>query len=144
MVGIDLEKALDNPGSEYDMVLRPGDVLTIPEYINTVKINGAVMYPNTVLYEKGANLRHYVDQAGGYGYLAKKKKVYVIYLNGNVSKFKWNSHKTIEPGCEIIIPSKEPKRAGMDTLEFLRMSSSLTTLTALIATTVRLSQDAKK
>ncbi len=143
MVGIDLEKALDSPGSEYDMVLREGDVLIIPEYINTVKVNGAVMYPNTVLYEKGAGLRHYVDQAGGYGYLAKKKKAYVIYLNGTVSKFKRSSHKTIEPGCEIIIPSKEPKGAGMEMAEFLRMSTSLTTLTALMATTIRLSKDAK-
>ena len=52
-VGINLEKALQNPGSDYDMVLREGDMLYVPEYVSTVKISGAVMYPNTVLYKAG-------------------------------------------------------------------------------------------
>ena len=73
-VGINLEKAISNPGSDFDLVLREGDVLFIPEYINTVKISGAVMYPNTVLYKRGESLRYYINQAGGYGNLAKKKK----------------------------------------------------------------------
>ena len=83
-VGIDLEKALANPKSDYDLVLREGDVLYIPEYVNTVKISGSVMYPNTVVYQKGKNLKFYINQAGGYGNMAKKKKVYVVYMNGTV------------------------------------------------------------
>lgn len=62
-VGIDLEKALANPKSDFDLVLREGDVLYIPEYVNTVKISGSVMYPNTVVYQKGKNLKFYINQA---------------------------------------------------------------------------------
>ncbi len=110
-VGINLEKAISNPGSDFDLVLREGDVLFIPEYINTVKISGAVMYPNTVLYKRGESLRYYINQAGGYGNLAKKKKAYVVYMNGTVSRLKSRDKKAIEPGCEIIVPSKE-ERSG--------------------------------
>ena len=109
-VGIDLEKALANPKSDFDLVLREGDVLYIPEYVNTVKISGSVMYPNTVVYQKGKNLKFYINQAGGYGNMAKKKKVYVVYMNGTVSRLKARNASAIEPGCEIIVPSKAEKK----------------------------------
>ena len=123
-VGINLEKAISNPGSDFDLVLREGDVLFIPEYINTVKISGAVMYPNTVLYKRGESLRYYINQAGGYGNLAKKKKAYVVYMNGTVSRLKSRDKKAIEPGCEIIVPSKEEKKR-MSTAEILGMHNRL-------------------
>lgn len=136
-VGINLEKAISNPGSDFDLVLREGDVLFIPEYINTVKISGAVMYPNTVLYKRGESLRYYINQAGGYGNLAKKKKVYVVYMNGTVSRLKSRDKKAIEPGCEIIVPSKEEKKR-MSTAEILDMGSTTASIAAMIATMVNL------
>lgn len=136
-VGINLEKAISNPGSDFDLVLREGDVLFIPEYINTVKISGAVMYPNTVLYKRGESLRYYINQAGGYGNLAKKKKAYVVYMNGTVSRLKSRDKKAIEPGCEIIIPSKEEKKR-MSTAEILGMGSTTASIAAMIATMVNL------
>ena len=136
-VGINLEKAISNPGSDFDMVLREGDVLFIPEYINTVKISGAVMYPNTVLYKRGESLRYYINQAGGYGNLAKKKKAYVVYMNGTVSRLKSRDKKAIEPGCEIIVPSKEEKKR-MSTAEILGMGSTTASIAAMIATMVNL------
>ena len=72
-VGIELEKALVNPGSDEDMVLREGDVLFVPKYVSTVTINGAVMYPNTILYQKGSSLSYYIEQAGGFGNRALKR-----------------------------------------------------------------------
>ena len=134
-VGINLEKAISNPGSDFDLVLREGDVLFIPEYINTVKISGAVMYPNTVLYKRGESLRYYINQAGGYGNLAKKKKAYVVYMNGTVSRLKSRDKKAIEPGCEIIVPSKEEKKR-MSTAEILGMGSTTASIAAMIATMV--------
>ena len=134
-VGIDLEKALAQPGSDFDLVLREGDLLFVPEYINTVKISGAVMYPNTVLYQKGKNMKHYINQAGGYANLAKKKKAYVIYMNGTVSRLKVGSNSAIEPGCEIIIPSKEEKK-HLSTAEILSMGSTTASLAAVIASLV--------
>jgi len=136
-VGINLEKAISNPGSDFDLVLREGDVLFIPEYINTVKISGAVMYPNTVLYKRGESLRYYINQAGGYGNLAKKKKAYVVYMNGTVSRPKSRDKKAIEPGCEIIVPSKEEKKR-MSTAEILGMGSTTASIAAMIATMVNL------
>jgi len=136
-VGINLEKAISNPGSDFDLVLREGDVLFIPEYINTVKISGAVMYPNTVLYKRGESLRYYINQAGGYGNLAKKKKAYVVYMNGTVSRLKSRDKKAIEPGCEIIVPSKKEKKR-MSTAEILGMGSTTASIAAMIATMVNL------
>ena len=66
-VGIQLDKAIENPGSDYDMILRDGDRIIVPQYINTVKISGDVLYPNTVLYKKGEKAKYYVNQAGGFG-----------------------------------------------------------------------------
>ena len=132
-VGIDLEKALANPKSDYDLVLREGDVLYIPEYVNTVKISGSVMYPNTVVYQKGKNLKFYINQAGGYGNMAKKKKVYVVYMNGTVSRLKARNASAIEPGCEIIVPSKAEKK-HMAMAEILGISSTTATIAAMVAT----------
>lgn len=132
-VGIDLEKALANPKSDFDLVLREGDVLYIPEYVNTVKISGSVMYPNTVVYQKGKNLKFYINQAGGYGNMAKKKKVYVVYMNGTVSRLKARNASAIEPGCEIIVPSKAEKK-HMAMVEILGISSTTATIAAMVAT----------
>ena len=99
-VGIHLDEALKNPGSDYDMVLREGDILFIPEYVSTVKINGAVMYPNTVLYKEGENSRFYINQAGGYATNAKKRDAFVVYMNGTVSRIRSGSKTAIEPGPE--------------------------------------------
>ncbi|MDR1896640.1 MAG: SLBB domain-containing protein [Prevotellaceae bacterium] len=109
-IGIELDKALQFPRSDYDLVLREGDRLFIPEYENTVKINGAVMFPNTVTYKQGESLLYYINQAGGYADNAKKRRSFVIYMNGTVSRIKKYDIQAIKPGSEIIIPTKEPSR----------------------------------
>ncbi len=135
-VGIDLECALKNPGSDDDLVLREGDQLFVPEHISTVKINGAVMYPNTVTFKKGKSLKYYINQAGGFGNRAKKRKVYVVYLNGTVSRVRLSS-KAIEPGCEIIVPSKE-RSNRMSAQEILGIGTTTASLAAVIASVINL------
>lgn len=131
-VGIDLEKALKNPGSNDDIVLREGDNLVIPEYNNTVRISGDVMYPNTVTYEDNKSLSHYIEQAGGYGQRAKKSKVYIVYMNGQVKKA--DGRNTIQPGCEIIVPTKEKNSLQLQNiLSIATTSASLATMVASIA-----------
>lgn len=132
-VGVDMQKALANPGSDYDIVLREGDMIYIPEYINTVKITGSVMYPNTVTWENGKKLKHYVNMAGGYGDMAKKRKAYIIYLNGTVARAKKSDSHLIQPGCEIIVPSKKEKKR-MQLAEILGMTSATATMAAMVAT----------
>lgn len=130
-VGINLEKALSNPGSVYDLVLHPGDVLYIPEQQSTVKIAGDVMFPNTVAYEPGKKLSYYIDQAGGYGQSAKKGKAFIVYLNGTVAKAKGSS--PIEPGCQIIVPSKSAN-SGTDWTKVLSFATSFSSVAAMAAT----------
>lgn len=132
-VGIDLEAALANPGGDADLVLREGDVLNIPEYVNTVKINGAVMMPNTVSYRKGEKVSYYLGQAGGYSQHAKKSKKFIIYMNGQVAKVKGSGKDQIEPGCEIIVPNKKQNKANIgNILGYATSFSSLATMAATI------------
>jgi protein involved in polysaccharide export with SLBB domain len=138
-VGITLEKALTNPGSDADLVLREGDELIVPQYVNTVKINGTVMFPNTVLYQKGKRLKHYINQAGGFGQRAQKNKVYVVYMNKTVAQVKGGSSKYIQPGCEIIVPNK-PDKKGMSLGEIIGLSSSIASLGAIVATLLTLTK----
>lgn len=132
-VGIDLEAALANPGGDADLVLREGDVLNIPEYVNTVKINGAVMMPNTVSYRKGEKVSYYLSQAGGYSQHAKKSKKFIIYMNGQVAKVKGSGKDQIEPGCEIVVPNKKQSKANFgNILGYATSFSSLATMAATI------------
>ena len=131
-VGIDLEAALADPGSDADLVLREGDILGVPEYINTVKITGNVMYPNTVTYNPDMTVNDYITQAGGYGYRSKKSKAYIIYLNGNVERAKRFSRNVVEPGCEIVVPQKRTKDGQLQ--EILAISTTAASLGTMIAT----------
>ena len=135
-VGIDLEKALANPGSTADIVLREGDVVFIPKSTNTVKINGAVMVPNTVSYIADKNIDYYLNQAGGYSDNAKKSKKFIVYMNGQVTKVKGSGKKQIEPGCEIIVPSRSKKRTNVG--EILGYATSFSSLGMMIASIANL------
>lgn len=129
-VGIDLELAIKNPGGHADMVLREGDRLIVPQYNGTVKVNGAVMYANTVAFEKGKRASYYIDQAGGYAGDAVKSRAYIIYMNGKVAKLSHGAK--VQPGCEIVIPAKLKRK--MTVAETMSLGSSLSSIAAMIAT----------
>ena len=115
-------------------MLREGDRLVIPEYNNTVRIGGGVMYPNTVSYVEGKPLKYYIDQAGGYAQRAKKKRVYVLYMNGTIKRARAFSGDIIEPGCEVVVPIKEKNTNSLqNTLSIATTSASLATMIASIA-----------
>ena len=129
-VGIDLPEALKHPGGDADIVLREGDRLVVPQYNGTVKVNGAVMYANTVAYEKGKSPAYYIDQAGGFASDAQKSKGYIIYMNGKVAKLGHGAK--VQPGCEIVIPAKLKRKMTM--AEYMSLSSSMSSVAAMIAT----------
>lgn len=133
VVGIELDKALKNPGSDYDVVLREGDYLFIPEYMSTVRITGEVQYPNTVSYMKGKPISYYIEQAGGYSRLAKKNNIYIVHVNGTVSKVKRFKKAEIEPGCQIIVPSKK-ERQPLRLPEIMAIGTSAVSLGTMAAT----------
>lgn len=105
-VAINLKDAMENPGSVSDVVLRDGDILNVPEYVSTIRVSGEVNHPLTLSYEKGKNVKYYIKHAGGYSISARKKGVYIVYMNGNVVNVSRRSKKVVEPGCEIIVPRK--------------------------------------
>lgn len=126
-VGIDLELAMKNPGSSADVVLRAGDKLVVPELSNTVKINGAVMLPNTVAYKDKKSVKYYISQAGGFANNARKSRAFIIYMNGQVAKVKGSGRNMIEPGCEIVVPIKD-KNGRMNFQTILGIASSIGSL----------------
>ncbi len=129
-VGIELDKALANPGCDADITLREGDKIIVPQYNSTVKINGEVMYPNTVGYQKGKKAKYYINQAGGFSNKAKKSQTYILYMNGTVAKVADNAKPM--PGCEIFVPSKSINK--MTTAEKLTIGTSVASIATMIAT----------
>lgn len=132
-VAVNLDKALENPGGVEDVVLREGDRLIVPKYSSTVKISGDVMYPISMNYKKGKSLSYYIKRAGGYGDNARKNRVYAIYMNGAVKQIGGRTSKDIEPGCEIVVPSKKQKRQ-MSTAEVMSMGTSAASIATMIIT----------
>lgn len=139
-VGIDLVKAMENPGSHYDLILRSGDVVDIPKVNNTVTIRGGVLYQNTVSYNPGMKVKDYVAQAGGYVKDAKKNGVYIVYMNGTVATKKHGNLK-VRPGCEIIVPMKNTanrhKMTPTEVMSIATSAASLATMTVSIVSMVK-------
>ena len=136
-VAINLEKAMANPGGLDDVRLREGDELVVPQFSNTVKISGEVMYPISINYEKGKPLSYYIKRAGGYADRAHKSRVYAIYMNGAVEQLGRRSSRSIQPGCEIVVPSK-PQRTKMTTGEIMTIGTSTASIATMIATLVNI------
>ncbi len=136
-LAINLEKAMQNPGSLDDVRLREGDELVVPQFSNTVKISGEVMYPISINYEKGKSLSYYIKRAGGYADRAHKSRVYTIYMNGSVEQLGRRSSRSIQPGCEIVVPTK-PQRNKMTPQEMMTIGTSTASIATMIATLVNI------
>ena len=128
-VGFDLKAALEKPGSPADIILQPGDIITVPEYNGTVQILGSVLYPNAIAYEKGKKLDQYVKAAGGYSPLARRNKVFVLYMNGTAAT---GRNAKIVPGCKIVVPMKS-RQAGVSISEILGITSTTASMASIVA-----------
>ena len=136
-VGIELEKALKNPGTDDDPILREGDRIVVPRYDGTVKINGEVLFPNTVYYKDGKNTDYYINLAGGTTSTGKKSMTVIIYMNGMVARAD-RKHQP-RPGCQIVVPTKS-RRRGMSLPEILSIGSSTASIATMIATIANLTK----
>ncbi len=133
-VGIHLDEALAHPGSTQDIELMDGDRLVIPRFNHTVRISGDVNAPNTVAYDEGKGYKYYIKQAGGFGDRAKKRHTYIIYMNGTMAMAKEGK---IEPGCEVVVPSKAPRNQG-SVAQWLGIGTSFASLGTMFATIAHL------
>ncbi len=134
-IGIDLQKILQNPGGNEDLILDDGDVLRIPKQLQTVRVNGEVLYPSAVVYNNGKSFKSYVLSAGGFSPNALKRGAYVVYPNGAVKGTHkvlifFNSHPKVKPGSEIYVPQKPESKAS--TQEVLAFTTGLASLGAII------------
>lgn len=132
-VAIDLEAAMKNPEGVDNVQLRDGDKLIVPQYSSTVKISGDVMYPTSMNYRQGETLSYYIKRAGGYGDNARKRRVYAVYMNGSVELVNHHSKKAIQPGCEIVVPSKKNKRL-MTASERMSIGTSAASIATMVIT----------
>ena len=132
-----VEKAMKEPGGLDDVRLREGDELVVPQFSNTVKISGEVMYPISINYEKGKSLGYYIKRAGGYADRAHKSRVYAIYMNGAVEQLGRRASKSIQPGCEIVVPTK-PQKNKLTTGEIMTIGTSTASIATMIVTLVNL------
>lgn len=134
-VAIELDKALANPGSNYDVILREGDRIIVPEFSSTVKVSGDVMSPSTVAYREGKSVGYYIDQAGGWGNRAKKSHTFIVYMNGSKARVGYKTKPM--PGCEIIVPTK-PAAKKMTTAEMVAIGSSTASIATMLITIANL------
>lgn len=129
-IGIQLDKALADPSSDYNIVLREGDHIDVPEYLGTVKVSGDVQFPNTITFVEGKSYKWYVNKAGGFSETAKKKKAFIIYPNGMMDKL--TSSTDVEPGSEIVVPSKRKLRYWTAT-QWVGLGSAFASLATALA-----------
>lgn len=133
-IGIHLDEALAHPGSTQDVELVDGDRLIVPSFNHTVRISGDVNAPNTVAFDEGKGYKYYIKQAGGFGERAKKSHAYIVYQNGTMALAKEGK---IEPGCEVVVPTKRPRDAQVIS-QWLGIGTSVASLATMVATIANL------
>nr|WP_317046443.1 SLBB domain-containing protein [Algoriphagus chordae] len=144
LVGIDLEKIMQNPGSEEDLILVEGDIIQIPKQLQTVRMVGEVLLPTTTRFDKKNSLKNYISKAGGFTEEARRSKTYVVYANGDAKRthnfLGLNIYPELEPGAEIVVPMK-PKKSRMSPASWIGIASSLATVAILVQTIVNNSKN---
>lgn len=134
-IGIELDKVIKDPGGKYDLILREGDILSIPRELQTVRVRGEVLYPSNVRHDDSYGFKRFIASAGGFDQDAKKSKSYIIYANGLSAQTKsflfFKSYPKVEPGAEIVVPRK-PERTPLTAQAWVAMASSIATLALVI------------
>jgi protein involved in polysaccharide export with SLBB domain len=139
VVGVNLNEIIKKPGGKDDVFLKDGDEISIPREFQTINISGEVLNPISTTYYKGKKLKAYVSESGGFGMLARKRKVYVVYPNGTAadtkSFFFFKKYPKIRPGSEIVVPVR-PEKVRIPPQVFVAMSGAFASLTLTILTIV--------
>ncbi|MEM6736565.1 MAG: SLBB domain-containing protein [Bacteroidota bacterium] len=134
-IGIQLDKALKSPKSNYNIILEDGDVISIPKELQTVRVRGEVLYPTRIMFDRLANFRDYISLAGGFSDNAQTKRSYIVYANGRAKRTKkllfFKVFPSVEPGADIFVPQR-PERRKLTPGEILGITSGLASLSLVI------------
>jgi protein involved in polysaccharide export with SLBB domain len=104
-----------------DVKLENGDTFLIPSVPSTVNVVGAVFNQNAFVYRPHAEVRSFLDLAGGPNSNADRKRMFVVRANGavvshTVVKGTWGDEflrLKLYPGDTIIVPEKTIKPSAM-------------------------------
>jgi len=139
-IGIDLQKALDSPGSIADMLLQDGDIIRVPKEPQTVRMQGEVLYPTSTRFLDGMSFKHYISEAGGFTEMSARRRSYIIYANGSVDRTRklvglFNVYPKVEPGSEIVVPKLNVKQGATQQLiqTIVAVSTILSSTVGLLA-----------
>ena len=136
-IAIDINKIMQKPGSELDLVLRDKDEIMIPKMDNRVKISGGVLRPTNIVYRDGLTINECISAAGGISEYAKRGRAYVVYANGKSARTKhfglFRLNPTIKPGAEIVLPETNEKK-DKPFATFIQLTTVLAQIAGTIAT----------
>ncbi|MDQ6757998.1 MAG: SLBB domain-containing protein, partial [Bacteroidota bacterium] len=142
-IPLDLNEIIKHPGTDLDLILRPGDELVVPRNDQGVKVSGEVLSPTQAPFDKYSNINDYISDAGGFTDNAKKNKVYVLYPNGKAAITKhfliFRSYPKITPGSEIIVP-KENIKSKRSTAEVVGLASAVASLAGVVIAIIQLTK----
>lgn len=110
-IAINLEAALSQPGSKYDLEMKTGDVLYIPSTNPVIEVKGTVQNQLKVFFDpEHTSIKYYVDKAGGYKQRPWRKRIYVTYANGTSKRTKAfgfiHFYPKVESGSVITVPER--------------------------------------
>ena len=124
-----LDKAMKDPESKYNYVLRDLDVIVIPRQGDLVSLEGAIEFPFEISeadqetgqvmvpYDKGRTARFFIKKYGkNFDDDAERGKTYVVQPNGYVKRthnFLWFIHfypHVKVKGSTVVVPYKEKEK----------------------------------
>ncbi len=141
-VGLDLRKIITTPGTLNDLLLSPGDSLTIPKRPETVNVIGQVQNPFAKVYVPGKPVKYYIKNSGGWGATPDKRHLYVTYPDGSsdmTKNFVFIFYPKVKPGSQIVVPKKPEHVIRMDLAQmWLAIGSTAATLTITVISIVNM------
>ncbi|MEZ4699379.1 MAG: SLBB domain-containing protein [Rhodothermales bacterium] len=96
-----------------DIVLLPGDRITIPAQPNTVAVRGNVAIEGLIKYEPGKRVKYYLNRAGGLR--PETEAVLLTQASGatfRVQRGLFKSNPVVDEGAQIFVTKKPPREPG--------------------------------
>ncbi|MEQ8554255.1 MAG: SLBB domain-containing protein [Cyclobacteriaceae bacterium] len=134
-IAIELEDIMKNIGGSADLLVKDGDVISIPKVLQTVRIRGEIHFSSNIIYNKTFGFKDYISSAGGFTSDAKESKAYIVYPNGSAERTRrvlwFKRYPKVEPGSEIVVPSR-PEREALSAEKVIGFSSSILTMLLIV------------